>query len=135
MARLLLSSLVLLVGAASSVGAFSTPVSFATSARCTHALCLSSTTTASTASDVEIQQAKDLLCRAAETKLENPDKVLDALSSLEKNCKLKFKEDPNAFAKDIMENISGEWRLIFTTGTKERQQKSGGRVNYFPLKV
>jgi hypothetical protein len=28
----------------------------------------------------------------------------------------------------------GEWRLVFTTGTKERQQKSGGRVNYFPLK-
>ncbi len=34
-----------------------------------------------------------------------------------------------------MNNISGEWRLIFTTGTKERQKKSGGRVNYFPLKA
>lgn len=25
--------------------------------------------------------------------------------------------------------------MIFTTGTKERQKKSGGRVNYFPLKA
>lgn len=97
------------------------------------ALFLSSTTTTSPA--VAIQEAKELLCRAAETKLENPEKVLNALSSLEKNCKLKFKEDPESFSKDIMDNISGEWRLIFTTGTKERQEKSGGRVNYFPLKA
>jgi hypothetical protein len=97
------------------------------------ALFLSSTTT--TSPDVAIQEAKELLCRAAETKLENPEKVLNALSSLEKNCKLKFKEDPESFSKDIMDNISGEWRLIFTTGTKERQEKSGGRVNYFPLKA
>ncbi|KAL7549989.1 hypothetical protein ACHAWF_013245, partial [Thalassiosira exigua] len=76
-----------------------------------------------------------LLCRAAETKLENPDRVLDALSSLERNCKAKFKEDPAAFSEEILANISGEWRLIFTTGTKERQEKSGGRVNYFPLKA
>lgn len=75
------------------------------------------------------------MCRAAETKLENPDRVLDALSSLENNCKMKFKEDSAAFYQDIINNISGEWRLIFTTGTKERQQKSGGRVNYFPLRA
>lgn len=75
------------------------------------------------------------MCLAAETKEENPDEVLDALESLEKNCKRKFKADPAAFSKDIMDNISGEWRLIFTTGTKERQAKSGGRVNYFPLKA
>lgn len=85
--------------------------------------------------DVEIQKAKQFLCRAAETKLENPDKVLDALESLEKNAKQKFKQDPAAFSKDIMDNISGEWRLIFTTGTKDRQKKTGGRVNYFPIKA
>jgi hypothetical protein len=40
-----------------------------------------------------------------------------------------------AFGKDIIDNISGEWRLVFTTGTKERQIKSGRRVNYFPFKA
>ena len=100
------------------------------------ALFLSSTTASTTVpSDAEIHEANELLRRAARTKLENPDRVLDALYSLEKNCKVKFKEDPGAFATEIMDNISGEWRLIFTTGTKERQQKSGGRVNYFPLKA
>jgi hypothetical protein len=57
------------------------------------------------------------------------------LECLERNCKAKFKQDPAAFSQDILDNISGEWRLIFTTGTKERQKKSGGRVNYFPLKA
>eukprot|EP00571_Detonula_confervacea_P014677 CAMPEP_0172297222 /NCGR_PEP_ID=MMETSP1058-20130122/330_1 /TAXON_ID=83371 /ORGANISM="Detonula confervacea, Strain CCMP 353" /LENGTH=249 /DNA_ID=CAMNT_0013006347 /DNA_START=33 /DNA_END=782 /DNA_ORIENTATION=+ len=131
MTRIFLSCLWLLSSA--SVAAFSTPNSvFTASTPSSSALFLSST---STASDVEIQKAKELLCRAAETKEEDPDEVLDALSSLEKNCKMKFKEDPAAFAEDIMDNISGEWRLIFTTGTKERQKKSGGRVNYFPLKA
>jgi hypothetical protein len=85
--------------------------------------------------DTEITQSKQILVRAAETKLEDPDTVLNALECLEKNCKAKFKQDPSAFSRDILDNISGEWRLIFTTGTKERQQKSGGRVNYFPLKA
>jgi len=34
-----------------------------------------------------------------------------------------------------MDNISGDWRLIFTTGTKEGQKMKGGRVNYFPIKA
>lgn len=140
MMRILLSG-VWLLGAA-SISAFSTPASLFTSSTCTRRINASkpmssvifSTTTAA-ASDVEIQEAKELLCRAAKTKLENPDRVFDAITSLEKNCKLKFKKDPAAFAVDIMDNISGEWRLIFTTGTKERQKLKGGRVNYFPIKA
>eukprot|EP00579_Thalassiosira_antarctica_P006408 CAMPEP_0201884784 /NCGR_PEP_ID=MMETSP0902-20130614/17552_1 /ASSEMBLY_ACC=CAM_ASM_000551 /TAXON_ID=420261 /ORGANISM="Thalassiosira antarctica, Strain CCMP982" /LENGTH=267 /DNA_ID=CAMNT_0048413793 /DNA_START=53 /DNA_END=856 /DNA_ORIENTATION=- len=141
MTRIFISCLPLL--SVASVAAFSTPCPLTTSTRLrsleaptpsSSALFLSSTTTASV-SDIEIDEAKQLLCRAAETKLENPDHVLDAMMSLEKNCKMKFKEDSAAFSKDIMDNISGEWRLIFTTGTKERQKKSGGRVNYFPLKA
>ena len=97
----------------------------------------SSTLLASTITTVsnDVQEAKQLLYRAAETKLENPDRVLDAMISLENNAKVQLKEDSAALAKDIMDNISGDWRLIFTTGTKERQEKSGGRVNYFPLKA
>ena len=130
MTRVLILCLGVLLVSAAYVAAFSTPASFARS----RSSPLFATATAS-ASDVEIQEAKQLLCQAAETKLENPDRVLDAMMSLEKNCKLKFREDPQAFAKDILDNISGDWRLIFTTGTKERQEKSGGRVNYFPLKA
>lgn len=85
--------------------------------------------------DAEIAAAKTLLVRAAETKLEDPDTVLDALECLELNAKRKFKSDSAAFSKDILDNITGEWRLIFTTGTKERQEKAGGRVNYFPIKA
>jgi len=86
-----------------SINAFTQPQSLTPTARSSSILASTATAT----SDTEIQDAKELLCRAAETKLENPDRVF----------------------------ISGEWRLIFTTGTKERQKKSGGRVNYFPLKA
>ncbi len=113
-----------------SVTAFSTPLT-----RSPRTLTLLRSSTTTTVPEVEIQEAKKLLVRAAETKLENPDAVLNALESLEKNCKFKFKQDPSAFSQDIMDNITGEWRLIFTTGTRERQKKSGGRVNYFPLKA
>lgn len=132
MTRILLSCLPLL--SVASVAAFSAPFTFTTSPS-SSALFLSTPAAELSAPDVEIQEAKEFLCRAAETKLENPDRVLDALTSLEKNCKKKFKEDSSAFSKDIMDNISGEWRLIFTTGTKERQEKTGSRVNYFPLKA
>ena len=116
-----------------SIIAFSQPQSFTPTGRTSSFFLASTTTTA--ASDTEIQDAKALLNRAAVTKLENPDRVLDALELLEKNAKKMLKEDSAALKDDIMGNISGEWRLIFTTGTKERQKKSGGRVNYFPLKA
>jgi len=128
----LVSFLLLLLCTAAYVSAFSisSPVSF--TKRYSSTLLLASTTT--TVSN-DVQEAKQLLYRAAETKLENPDRVLDAMISLENNAKIQLKDDSAALAKDIMDNISGDWRLIFTTGTKERQEKSGGRVNYFPLKA
>lgn len=133
MMRTLLASLNLFA----SVAAFTTPASpnirSTISSSAASSIFLSSTATESI--DVEISEAKEFLCRAARTKLENPDRVLDALNSLERNCKAKFRQDSAAFSADIMDNISGEWRLIFTTGTKERQAKTGGRVNYFPLKA
>lgn len=126
-----LVSFLLLLCTAAYISAFSisSPVSF--TKRYSSTLLASTTTTVSN----DVQEAKQLLYRAAETKLENPDRVLDAMISLENNAKIQLKEDSGALAKDIMDNISGDWRLIFTTGTKERQEKSGGRVNYFPLKA
>ena len=127
-----LVSFLLLLCTAAYVSAFSSissPVSF--TKRSSSTLLSSTVTTVSN----DVKEAKQLLYRAAETKLENPDRVLDAMISLENNAKVQLKEDSAALAKDIMDNISGDWRLIFTTGTKERQEKSGGRVNYFPLKA
>ncbi|KAL7512128.1 hypothetical protein ACHAXN_009106 [Cyclotella atomus] len=126
----------ILLALAQYAAAFTTPQTrLPTRQPHTSALSSTATATATTNPDTEIAQAKQILTRAAETKLENPDTVLDALECLERNCKAKFKQDPAAFSQDILDNISGEWRLIFTTGTKERQKKSGGRVNYFPLKA
>ena len=41
----------------------------------------------------------------------------------------KCKAEPS-HADEILENLCGEWRLIFTTGTDKSKS-----VNYFPIKV
>ncbi|EJK75959.1 hypothetical protein THAOC_02300 [Thalassiosira oceanica] len=82
-----------------------------------------------------IEESKQLLLRAATTKEENPSDVLEALESIERDCRSRFKEDPAKFSEDILNNISGDWRLIFTTGTKEQQERRGGRINYFSPKA
>lgn len=143
MALFFLRCCLVFIASAVSAVAFSSlrSVPLTTSFSCRHrtstlatSLFSASTSTAAP-SDLGVQEANDLLRRAAQTKLENPDRVLDALYALEKNAKLRFKEDSTIFATNIMNNISGEWRLIFTTGTKEMQDKKGGMVNYFPLKA
>ena len=83
----------------------------------------------------DVDAAKQLLCRAAETKREKPSEVVDALYSLERHCKAQFRDDPAAFSEQILANLSGSWRLVLTTGTKERQRKYGKAVAYFPLKA
>ena len=82
----------------------------------------------------KIVAANDLLYKAAETKAEDPDEVFEALSDLEKLMRKKSRDDPNA-AQDVLDNLNGSWRLIFTTGTKKTQERVKGRINYFPLKA
>mmetsp|Transcript_20592 Transcript_20592/g.56856 ORF Transcript_20592/g.56856 Transcript_20592/m.56856 type:complete len:167 (+) Transcript_20592:404-904(+) len=43
------------------------------------------------------------------------------------------KED-EAVAQTTLQNLTGSWRLIFTTGTAKTQQQRG-RINYFPIKA
>jgi len=74
------------------------------------------------------------LFRAAESKTEDPDAVLAALESTEKLMRQKCKIDPSA-ADEVLRNLDGSWRLIFTTGTKETQDKIQAKVNYFPIKA
>ena len=85
--------------------------------------------------DDDIESCKEILCRAAETKAENPDAVLTALEDLEKLMRKKRKEEGTSAAQDIVNNLTGDWRLIFTTGTKKTQERFDTKINYFPLKA
>lgn len=75
-----------------------------------------------------------LLKRAAETKQEDSDAVFEALSALEKQMRQAARENPD-IAQSVLDNLNGDWRLVFTTGTKDSQKRNGGRINYFPLKA
>ena len=95
----------------------------------------SSVLPATTAGDVQeaIQADLSVLYRAAETKKEDSETVYEALADLEKRMRQAAKEDDNV-AKDMLKNLNGDWRLVFTTGTKNTQEKYG-KINYFPLKA
>ena len=94
------------------------------------------------ASDVSVDEliaeSLQILYRAAETKSEDSDKVVDALLDLEKLQRQKNKADPttsDATLDALSGNGGGSWRLIFTTGTIDTQKKTGTRINYFPVKA
>ena len=89
---------------------------------------------ASSVNDLDLQTSLDILVRASQTKSEEPDLVVNALLSLEKLMRAKSKNDNGATAKATFEALTGQWRLIFTTGTVDTQKKTG-RINYFPLKA
>lgn len=97
----------------------------------------SATTTKAT--DVGIEESMELLKRAATTKSEDPDRVVDALLDLEKTMRQRNKEHA-AQSDRTLQALSGgtegrSWRLIFTTGTKETQKKTGRKINYFPVRA
>lgn len=110
---------------------------------CRKAFCLSLTSSASASNEVildgdlgqSIEKSLAVLYKAAETKNVDSDEVYRALVDLEKLTRQLAKEDPT-FAQSIVDNLDGDWRLIFTTGTAQTQKKiGGGRINYFPLKA
>ena len=94
-------------------------------------------TTDGAALDASIQSAKDILYRAAETRSEGSDAVVGALLDLEKLMRQKNKQNPEEM-ESTLRALSGDgggsWRLIFTTGTINTQERSG-RINYFPIKA
>lgn len=85
--------------------------------------------------DEDIAAAKVILNRAVETKTEDPEEVLTALEDLEKLMRKKRKAEPGTAASEVLSNLNGAWRLVFTTGTKDTQKKIGAKVNYFPIKA
>ena len=84
--------------------------------------------------DDQINGCLALLNSAADTKTEDPEAVVTALESLEQLARQKAKADPT-FATDVLTNLNGSWRLIFTTGTKQTQDRIRKTVNYFPVKA
>lgn len=91
---------------------------------------------ATTEYDEQIASCNAILSKAAETKNEDPEIVLEALESLEKLMKAKRKQDKKKeVAQDVLDNLNGSWRLIFTTGTKKTQERFETKINYFPIKA
>lgn len=87
--------------------------------------------------DVTVEESLALLTRAAETKAEDSDAVVGALLDLEKLQRKQVQADPSladATLEALAGNGGGSWRLIFTTGTINTQERTG-RINYFPLKA
>ena len=84
--------------------------------------------------DDEINECIKILNSAANTKSEDPEEVVTALEDLEQLARKKAKADPS-FAQDVLTNLNGSWRLIFTTGTKTTQDRIQKTVNYFPIKA
>lgn len=105
-----------------------------TAARSSGAAC-----TASTDADVPAAAQMETLLRtcrsAAETKAEDSDIVVDALLGLEKLARSVSKEDDGQLSRETLAKLDGSWRLVFTTGTIDTQQKTGRRINYFPIKA
>mmetsp|Transcript_8213 Transcript_8213/g.7748 ORF Transcript_8213/g.7748 Transcript_8213/m.7748 type:complete len:257 (-) Transcript_8213:497-1267(-) len=85
--------------------------------------------------DAQIAECKDVLVRTVDTKAEDPAVVLEALENLEKLMRVKRKAEPEKAAQEVLDNLTGDWRLIFTTGTKDTQDRFKAKINYFPLKA
>jgi hypothetical protein len=85
--------------------------------------------------DEKISSCKEILRKAAITKSEDPEEVLVALQDLEKLMRQKRKLEGVDVAKEVLDGLTGEWRLIFTTGTKKTQDRFKTKINYFPLKA
>jgi len=84
--------------------------------------------------DVPIADAISILNTAAKSKSEDPETVVTALEDLEKLMRQKCKAEPNA-ASEVLRDLDGSWRLVFTTGTKTTQDRIKKTVNYFPVKA
>ena len=91
--------------------------------------------TATTNFSVEsIDDCLVVLNEAVATTAKDPDQVILALESLERLMRQKVKVEGESASQQVLDQLDGHWRLIFTTGTAKTQQKLG-RINYFPLKA
>jgi len=83
----------------------------------------------------QIVECNNILYRAASTRNEDPELVLSALEKLEKLYREKRKTEGETVAKQVLFNLNGDWRLVFTTGTKSTQDRFQTKINYVPFKA
>jgi hypothetical protein len=78
----------------------------------------------------------ETLLEAVETRKAHPDKVQSAMNNLEK---LSYRErwtQSTETAERMAQDLKGDWRPIFSSGTTITQARLGGRpLNYFPIKA
>ena len=72
--------------------------------------------------------------KAAQSKAEDPEAVCEAMLGLEKQMREASKDDGGELSRATLAALDGAWRLVFTTGTIDMQNKIG-KVNYFPLRA
>lgn len=81
----------------------------------------------------QITEYETILERTAETKQEDSETVGEALTNLEKIMRKAAKED-STVATNMLQQLNGDWRLVFTTGTAKTQERFG-KISYFPIKA
>ena len=80
------------------------------------------------------KEALSVCRKAARTKEAEPEAVCAALLEVEKTMRAAAKDDGGAISRATLEALDGAWRLVFTTGTLDTQNKIG-KINYFPLRA
>jgi hypothetical protein len=105
--------------------------------------------------DEKLTDCLQILNRAAETKADDLDAVYQALVDLEQVSRLvgelERQGDGSTAASSAAGNctvaktalssnalvtqLNGSWRLVYTTGADQTQEKESRRINYHPLKV
>jgi hypothetical protein len=92
--------------------------------------------TAKSLSSPSLKDDYETLLETVETRKVHPDKVHSAMTNLEK---LSYRErwtQSTETAERMAQDLKGDWRPIFSSGTTITQARLGGRaLNYFPIKA
>lgn len=83
--------------------------------------------------NADIGTCKSTLMKGVAKEAE-PNDLIASLMDLEKKMRKRNTLDNCATSRETLANLSGAWRLVFTTGTVDTQKKIG-KINYFPIKA
>ena len=83
----------------------------------------------------KIKEAEKILNSASLKQVNDPDSVVQALLDLEKLMRKRNSFDQGATSKETLANLSGSWRLIFTTGTISMTHTEGRNVLYVVVEL
>mmetsp|Transcript_41123 Transcript_41123/g.42010 ORF Transcript_41123/g.42010 Transcript_41123/m.42010 type:complete len:215 (-) Transcript_41123:85-729(-) len=81
----------------------------------------------------DVATASNFLAEAVRTRAADSEEIIETLLNLEKQMRDKSKNNKKV-AESTLKNLTGSWRLIFTTGEMKTQKKIG-KINYVPIKA